>query len=288
MAARWPELCANGSKTARRTLSSRTVVHSVSLFHYCFLLPVGVCIAVLVMSAGVSGAALWVPVYLLWLRLGAPLAFWLGLFTMLFGFGSGVYRNWRDRTYNGRLVKRFLAASVPAAFIGGWCAALVNERLLIMLFGTFLLVYSGAIAVRTMSDTSSTKRHDSVDYSVALAGGALTGLISIGVESLAMPTVFRHRSVRTPGEGIGSLVMIIFFTSLAATVGRLRPSFIAELHRQLASLLAVMLWAAPAVVLGGQIGPRLAQKLTSERHARLYFSAVLMLVGILTLWRAHG
>jgi uncharacterized membrane protein YfcA len=49
-----------------------------------------------------------------------------------------------------------------------------------------------------------------------------------------------------------------------------------------------MLWAAPAVVLGGQIGPRLAQKLTSERHARLYFSAVLMLVGILTLWRAHG
>ena len=37
------------------------------------------------MSTGVSGATLWVPVYLLWLKLDAPVAFWLGLLTMLFG-----------------------------------------------------------------------------------------------------------------------------------------------------------------------------------------------------------
>ncbi|MGH7779395.1 MAG: sulfite exporter TauE/SafE family protein [Candidatus Binataceae bacterium] len=250
-------------------------------------MPVGVGIAVLVMSAGVSGATLWVPVYLLWLRLSAPLAFWLGLFTMLFGFGSGVYRNWLDGSYDGRLVRRFLAASVPTAFIGGWCAALVNEKLLIGLFGVFLLIYSGAIAALTMRNTPPTMRRDSVGYPVAVLGGALTGLISIGVGILAMPIVLRHRSIRTPGEGIGSLVMIIFFTSLAATVGHLRPSFVADLYRELAHLLAIMLWAAPAVIIGGQIGPRLAQKLPSERHARLYFSAVLVLVGIVTLWRAY-
>jgi uncharacterized protein len=262
-------------------------VHSFSLFQYWFLLPTGIVIAAVVMSAGVSGAALWVPVYLLWLKLGAPLAFWLGLFTMLFGFGSGVYRNWRDGSYDGRLVKHFIAASVPAAFIGGWCASLLNQKLLIGLFGVFLLVYSGATAARAVRDTPPPHRHDSLSYSVAVVGGVLTGLISIGVESLAMPIVLRHRSIRSPGEGIGSVVMIIFFTSLAATVGRLRPSFIAELSSQLGGLLAVMLWAAPAVVIGGQIGPRLAQKLPSEWHARLYFSAVLMLVGILTLWRAR-
>jgi len=264
------------------------MVHSFSLFQYWFLLPVGIGIAVLVMSAGVSGAALWVPVYLLWLRLSVPLAFWLGLFTMLFGFGSGVYRNWRDGSYDGWLVRHFLTASVPAAFIGGWCAGLVNQKLLAGLFGIFLLIYGGALAVRTMRDTLPPRRHDSIAYSAAVAGGALTGLIAIGVESLAMPIVLRHRSIRTPGEGIGSLVMIIFFTSVAATVGHLRPSFVAELHRQSGRVAAVMLWAGPAVVLGGQIGPRLAQKLPSERHARLYFSVVLMLVGILTLWRTHA
>ena len=55
------------------------------MLHYWFLLPVGIAIAALVMSAGVSGATLWVPVYLLWLKLDAPVAFWLGLLTMLFG-----------------------------------------------------------------------------------------------------------------------------------------------------------------------------------------------------------
>jgi uncharacterized membrane protein YfcA len=82
--------------------------------------------------------------------------------------------------------------------------------------------------------------------------------------------------------------MIIFFTSLAATVGHLRPTFVADLRRELPQLAAIMIWAAPAVVIGGQIGPRLAQKLPSERHARLYFSLVLVLVGVLTLWRAYS
>ena len=103
-----------------------------------------------------------------------------------------------------------------------------------------------------------------------------------------MPMVLSHRSSRTPGAGIGSLVMIIFFTSLAAAVGHLRRSFLADLHRELPQLMAIMLWAAPAVIIGGQVGPRLAQRLPSERHARLYFSALLIVVGILTLWRAYS
>ncbi|MGH7934464.1 MAG: sulfite exporter TauE/SafE family protein [Candidatus Binataceae bacterium] len=258
------------------------------LLHYWFLLPVGIGIAVLVMSAGVSGATLWVPVYLLWLKLSAPLAFWLGLFTMMFGFGSGVYRNWRDGSYDGALVRRFLAASVPAALIGGWCATLLNDRLLIGLFGVFLLVYSGAIAVRTLRVETPEIRRDTIAYPLAVAGGILTGLISIGIGILTMPAVLRHRATRTPGAGIGSLVMIIFFTSMAAAVGRLRPAFVVDVYRELPQLMAIMIWAAPAVVIGGQIGPRIAQRLPSERHARLYFSAVLIGVGLLTLWRAYG
>ena len=207
---------------------------------------------------------------------------------MLFGFGSGVYRNWRDRSFDGPLVRRFLVASVPAALIGGWGATLVDENLLIGLFGVFLLFYSAAIAARTLRSTESPTQRDSVDYRVAVVGGALTGLISIGVGILAMPNVLRHRAIRTPGTAIGSLVMIIFFTSLAAAIGRLRPSFLSDLRCESSQLAAILIWAAPAVTIGGQLGPRIAQKLPSERHARLYFSAVLVTVGILTLWRASS
>ena len=112
------------------------------------------------------------------------------------------------------------------------------------------------------------------------------GLISIGIGIVAMPSVLRHRSSRSPASAIGSLVMIIFFTSVAATIGRMRPSLISALRRDSAQMLAISIWAVPGVVIGGQIGPRLAQRLPSERHTRLYFSAVLLVVGVLTLARA--
>jgi uncharacterized membrane protein YfcA len=256
------------------------------LLHYWFLLPTGVAIGALVMSAGVSGAALWVPVYLLWLKLDAPVAFWLGLLTMLFGFGSGVIRNFRDGSYDGALVRRYLLFAVPAALAGGWASALVNQALIVALFGAILIVYAMVIGGRALGMRTDDDRHDRVPVSIALLGGAMTGLISIGIGILAMPSVLRHRAIRSPGAAIGSLVMIIFFTSVAATIGRMRPALISELSRDSARIIAIAIWAVPGVVIGGQAGPRLAQMLPSERHARLYFSAVLLIVGVLTLARA--
>jgi uncharacterized protein len=256
------------------------------LLHYWFLLPVGVAISALVMSAGVSGATLWVPVYLLWLKLDPPIAFWLGLFTMLFGFGSGTIRNLRDGSFDGAIVRSYLMVAVPAALVGGWASGLVDQALIVALFGAFLIVYAIAIAGRTLGMRDTAVRHDRVPIAIALLGGALTGLISIGIGILAMPSVLRHRSSRSPGAAIGSLVMIIFFTSLAATVGRMRPSLISELWRDSSQIVAIAIWAVPGVVIGGQIGPRLAQTLPSERHARLYFSVVSLIIGVLTLARA--
>ena len=240
------------------------------------------------MSAGVSGATLWVPVYLLWLRLDAPVAFWLGLLTMLFGFGSGVLRNFRDSTFDGGIVRRYLIVAVPAALVGGWASAMINQALIVALFGAFLIVYAIVIGGRALGVTAESDRHDRVPFLIALLGGGLTGLISIGIGILAMPSVLRHRSSRSPGAAIGSLVMIIFFTSLAATIGRTRPALIAVLRRDSSQITAIAMWAVPGVVVGGQIGPRIAQMLPTERHARLYFSAVLLVVGVLTLARASA
>lgn len=258
------------------------------MLEYWFLLPVGVAIATLVMSAGVSGATLWVPVYLLWLRLDVALAFWLGLLTMLFGFGSGVYRNWRDGTYDGALVSRYAMATVPAALVGGWASGLVEQRIIVGLFGIFLFVYAVAIAARTLGNSEVPLRRETISWPAAIIGGALTGLIAIGVGIMAMPAVQRHRSSTSPAVGVGSLVMIIFLTSIAATAGRMHPALLKTIGAQMHELTRIAIWALPAVVIGGQIGPRVARMLPSERHARLYFSAVLIVVAVLTLLRARA
>ncbi len=201
------------------------------------------------MSVGVSGATLWVPVYLLWLKLDAPVAFWLGLLTMLFGFGSGVIRNFRDGTFDGALVRRYLLTTIPAALVGGWASGSVDDAFIVALFGVFLIAYAVAIGARTLGIRGDGDRHDDVPAAIAVIGGALTGLISIGIGILAMPSVLRHRSIRSPGAAIGSLVMIIFFTSVAATIGKMRPSLISELMRDSRQIIAISVWAVPGVVL---------------------------------------
>lgn len=240
------------------------------------------------MSAGVSGATLWVPVYLLWLRVSAPFAFWLGLLTMLCGFGSGVFRNWRDGTYDGKLVRHYLAASAPAALIAAWYSGVVNQRFLVAGFGAFLFLYAAIIIMRTLRTNGLPDRRDVAAYPAAAVGGVLTGLISIGVGVVTMPWLMSHRSIKRPSEGIGSLVMIVFFTSIAAAIGRLRPEFVAALRHGAMHLVSMLIWAGPGAAIGGQIGPRVARRLPSERHARLYFSVVLIVIGALTLVRAMG
>ncbi len=254
--------------------------------HYWFLLPVGILIAMLAMSAGVSGAALWVPLYMMWLGLDVAMAFWLGLLTMLFGFGSGTLRNWRDRTYNGRLVLLYSCASVPAAILGALAQPMVAKSVLVTAFGIFLIVYSAVIAGRAMRDSGNGRRRESVAYGRAIIEGVLTGLLSVGTGVLTVPEILRDRSIRFSAEAIGSGVMIIFATSLAATLARLEPRFVAALGRDSRQLAAILIWAAPAAVIGGQIGPRVARRMPSDRHAALYLSAVLMMIGVLTLMRA--
>jgi uncharacterized membrane protein YfcA len=258
------------------------------LLHYWFLFPIGSLIATLVMSAGVSGAALWVPVYFLWLGFNISIAFWLGLFTVLFGKGSGVYRNWRDGSYDGPLIRQYLILTIPAAVLGAFIQPCINEHVLVGVFGGFMLVEAVVIGLRAIRQSGAYDPHNSLAYPAAIIGGLLTGFISIGVGVLALPSVLRHRSVQRPGSAVGTITIIIFFTSLAAELGRLRPVFIEQLHALMPTLTMVLLWAIPGVVVGGQIGPRLAQKIRSERLARFYFCAVLMVVGAITFARAFG
>jgi uncharacterized membrane protein YfcA len=256
------------------------------LLEYWFLLPVGIAIAFLAMSAGVSGAALWVPVYLLWLKLDVRMAFWLSLFTILFGFGSGCYRNWRDGAYDRQVVINYSLVSVPPAIIGGLLADKLNARFLVAAFGIFVFGYSIVIAISVFRRNQHSPRSSLVQYGLAALEGLFTGIISVGSGVLTIPALLREGSGEKRGEAVGSGVMIIFLTSIAATLARMKPPFVAELERGSAKLIAILLWAVPAVIIGGQLGPRLAQAMPSERYARLYLSGMLLVVALLTLIRA--
>jgi uncharacterized membrane protein YfcA len=263
-----------------------------------YLLPVGFAIAVLAMSSGVSAGNFWVPVYLLWARFEPPLAFWMTLATMLCGYGSGVVRNLRQGTLDRRIIIHHLPFALPAALVGGYLAPALNISWLILLFGLFVLGYSGQMLLTLRQSTveeserqgpdlricSPWKRAGVRDGATTLLGGILLGLITVGLGELLLPRLLTTRKSLSPAEIVGSSVVLIFVTSLAAVLVRLNGPFLAELSEQQSTLLGAMVFAGPGVLLGGQLGPMMAQRL--NRHTlRCYVAVVLLLVGLLMLGR---
>jgi uncharacterized protein len=281
---------------------------------YWYLLPVGFGIAVLAMSSGISAGNFWVPVYLLWARFEPPLAFWMTLATMLCGYGSGVARNLRQGTIDRGVIIQYLPLSVPAALVGGYLAPALNVSWLILLFGIFVLGYGVRMLVQA---TLSTGQNGSVGLShgpklrasslcvggyrrgegakaglgtemmgrvIGLLGGLLLGLITVGLGELLLPRLLAERKSLSPAEIVGSTVLVIFVTSLAAALVRLNGPFLGALSEQRAALLGAMLFAGPGVVLGGQLGPMMARHLDA-RALRWYVAIILLLVGLLMLLR---
>jgi uncharacterized protein len=286
---------------------------------YWYLLPVGVAIAVLAMSSGVSAGNFWVPVYLLWVRFEPPLAFWMALATMLCGYGSGVVRNLWQGTLDRRTITQYVPFTIPAALVAGYLAPALDVSWLILLFGLFLLGYGGWMLVsllkspsagahRPGQDGSSLRRPESPaslllpnpndrigvrslwetarvkDSATALLGGLLLGLIAVGLGELLLPRLLTTRKTLSPADIVGSTVLVIFVTSLAAAVVRLNGSFLGVLSEQRPTLLGALMYAGPGVILGGQLGPIMARRLPTEA-LRWYVALLLLLVGLLVLVR---
>jgi uncharacterized protein len=287
-----------------------------------YLLPVGCGIAALAMSSGISAGNFWVPVYLLWARFEPPLAFWMTLATMLCGYGSGVARNLRQGTIDRRVIGQYLPLTVPAALVGGYLAPTLNVSWLILLFALFVFAFGVRMLLQMIRGkgveaalgaamgegvkatlgrdvgegvkaTRGTERGEGVlarlgthmlGRAIGLLGGILLGLITVGLGELLLPRLLAERKSLSPAEIVGSTVLVIFVTSLAAALVRLSGPFLAALSEQRASLMGAMLFAGPGVILGGQLGPMLARQLDA-RTLRWYVAIMLLLVGLLMVWR---
>jgi uncharacterized membrane protein YfcA len=122
------------------------------------------------------------------------------------------------------------------------------------------------------------------DGAAALLGGILLGLITVGLGELLLPRLLTGRKSLSPAEIVGSTVVVIFVTSLAAALVRLDGPLLAALDEQRAPLLGAMVFAGPGVILGGQLGPMVARRLNIGT-LRWYVTVILLLVGVLMLVR---
>lgn len=159
---------------------------------YYYLFPIAFIIAVLAMSAGISGTNFWIPVYIIWLGFDTKTAFWLGLLTMVFGFGSGVLRNLIQKTINWYIVKEYLKITIPAAMFGALLVPFAPVGVLLLFFASFILGYGSYLIYRYWLHRrgkipEKLAYHGCICWKRATAAGFLKGLIATGIGKLITP-----------------------------------------------------------------------------------------------------
>ena len=260
----------------------------IDYFTYWYLFPVSIGIAILAMSAGISGSNFWIPVYLVWLKIEPKTGFWLALLTMIFGFGSGVIKNLKQETINWYIVRRYLRLTIPAAILGTVLVSFAPAQLLIIIFALFVLIYGASTIYRCCNGRADeVKSHETIYWFRAALAGVLKGLIATGLGKLILPGILGHRKIKSPAEAVGSTVVVIFVVNIVAVLFRLNSSFIAVLSANATDILHILIWVAPGVVIGGQIGPAVARRLP-VLYMKVYVGVLLIFVSILMFLRAFA
>ena len=262
------------------------------LLTYFYLFPLAITIAILAISAGISGSNFWIPVYYIWLGIDPKTSFWLALLTMLFGFGSGIVRNLKNKTINWSIVKQYLKIAVPFAIVGTLLVPFAPMTLLLVLFGSFVIIYGAFLIYRfglfpRKNEPTIPKTGEKIYWIQAAIAGFLKGLIATGTGKIIMPCVLKHPKIRSAAEAVGSTVVIIFVVNLFAVLFRLTPDFILTIANQKYLIFTIMIWVAPGVIIGGQIAPYVTKKL-SKRGIRFYVGILLVFVGILIYLRSFS
>ena len=255
-------------------------------FELWYLFPAGIVIAALATSSGISGANFWIPVYLIGLKVSPNTGFCLALFTMFFGFGSAVLKNMRSKTINWYLVNQYLKVCLPASLIGGYLSTMAPQGLLVAIFGIFVLAYGSYLLYKGCTQViEKVERHNKIFWGMGLIAGFLKGLLVTGLGKLILPCYINHQRIKHHSEAVGTTVTILFIVNLCAFIGRVNSDLLNTLSNERSFIISVLFWVVPSVIIGGQIGPHINQKLSKIRLC-MFMGGLLIFVGGLTFLRA--
>jgi len=261
-----------------------------------WVFPVSICIATIALSSGISGALFFSPFFLLVVGLEPAQAIGAGLMTELFGTGSGTFNYVRQRVVDFKTVRFLLIPAVPAALAGAFLAHRIDGGILQIIFGTALFVLAATILYHSTQKGRSPipvdkqpekvtviQARDGTTYSyrtcrraigVTLAGigGFLTGLMSAGLPEVTTTQLILRCHI-PQRVAVATAIFVLTVTVL----------FAAGAHAITAEpAWHVVVWSVPGVIVGAQIGPRLAGKVP-ERIAERILGSLFLAIGALVV-----
>jgi uncharacterized membrane protein YfcA len=273
------------------------------------MFPIAILIATIAMASGVGGATFFSPLFILALGLPPEVAIGTGLITEVFGFASGLFAYIRKRLIDFSLGLTLLVVTIPLALVGTWVAGLVDAEILKVILGVGLFAVALSF-LRAPEHKDVVRMNDAIDeeyggdkaetclvtadgeqvcYTVcnktegrliAGVGGLFVGMISTGLGELN--GYFLLQRCRVPSKvSVATSVFVVALTALSASAGHF-IRFTQAGDEVLNTVLSIVIFTVPGVIIGGQLGSRVASRIpqhTLERGLGVLF----ILVGALTL-----
>lgn len=254
---------------------------------FWYLLPISIVFATIAMASGVEGATFFTPLFILGLGLSPEIAIGTGLVTEVFGFGSGLFAYARKKLIDYKLGISLLIVTIPLSLIGTWLAAYVPADILKTILGMGLLAIAFTFlripgkkdiaeadkqiqkeyGANNPSSCIMTASGEEICYTVCNKthgrvivglGGLFIGMISTGLGELN--GYFLLQRCKVPSRvAVATSVFIVSITALIASIGHLIKFTQAE-GNPLATVLSLIIFTVPGVIIGGQLGPMVASR----------------------------
>ncbi|MCK4840155.1 MAG: sulfite exporter TauE/SafE family protein [Desulfobulbaceae bacterium] len=245
-------------------------------------LPAGIIIATVVSSIGLGGGVLWMPLFLILLKMAPGTAVVTSLLIQTAGMGSSSYAYARQKCVDPKLAMFFLIIALPGLVVGAKFAHRLNQAQMEMILG--LLVMATALWFVSSNQKYAVKGRVRIELRKSCRYAWLVALMAVGSGMLSVSMgewlvpIMRGKLAMRMQSAIGTSIIIIFGTCIGGSAAHLLMGGRAEL--------AVVLWAVPGVIIGGQIGPRITSRI-NERLLKEIFIFLLTLLGIHLIYNAY-
>jgi uncharacterized membrane protein YfcA len=261
----------------------------VDLVLFVVLVLIGLGVGFVASMVGVGGGVFIVPTLTLGFLFSLHNAVGTSLVVVLFTALAGAFAYYRQKRIDFKVGLILSASSVPGAIAGAYLTSFITSQQLTMGFAVFLVLIAIKMMVnfkgaskfskmwgswdRSLTDSEGRKFEYTVNVALvfffAFFGGLSSGLLGIGGGALMVPILSivgnlpMHITVAT------SMFMMIF----ASSSGVVSHVQLGNVNFEFAAFLAL------GVVVGSQIGARVAKKV-SAKWLRRIFAVVLIIVSI--------
>lgn len=279
---------------------------------YWFMLPVALCVATTATFSGIAGSAIFAPIFMVVFPILGPeyqfpsiaAAIGVALLTATFGLSSGVVGYIRRRLIDFKSAVPFILVAVPIGILGAVLLAVLKEYEEILRGSYALLTAVLAVVLfrrrRPDSITGSAGQpalagremrtiveRNGTTYTFAAPrqgkgafatgiGALLTGLLGVGIGEVIMPQLARRNRVPIQVAAATSLFVVVLVVASASFT---QVSALVAAGGLAAVPWNVVVYTVPAVIVGGQIGPRLQGKV-SQRAVEIGIGCLFSVIGI--------